>query len=198
MNPTDVVKYKVLIIGDGNVGKTSLLLRSVDDIFSDGTTPTIGVDFRVKTYIRDNIRRDLHIWDTAGQERFRNVVSAYYRNAHCAFLVFDLYTPSTFHSLGEWIKHIEESGAKPIMVLVGNKSDLPHKVMSADIQKFATDHNISSYVETSAKNGIGVDRMFEILIEKLVANDHQHDTQVENHIRLRPDASIHHTGKTCC
>lgn len=91
--------FKIVLIGDSGVGKSSLLLRFADDKFSETFISTIGVDFRFKTCLINNRRVKFQIWDTAGQERFRTVTSAYYRGADGALIVFDLSDKSSFDHL---------------------------------------------------------------------------------------------------
>lgn len=165
-------KFKVLIIGDSNVGKTSLLIRHADDRFNPDPPGTIGIDYRQKTYIRDKKRYDLHIWDTAGQERFRNVTSAYYRDADAAFIVFDRNNPMSFTHVPYWIQTLRDkigTDRDPVLILIGNKSDLPSEIKHDTVQKLATEYTLSSYIETSAKSGAMVDQMFDVLLEKLIA-----------------------------
>lgn len=173
MNPI-VKKFKVLIIGDANVGKTSLLLRHVDGKFYEEVAGTIGIDYRSNTYIRDNHRYDLMIWDTAGQERFRNVTKAYYRDADAVLLVFDLTDRISFNHIPRWFKQLlEETGRTTddmVMILVGNKSDKTTKIVVTlpEIQDMVSELGLSSYIQTSAREGNRVNEVFEQLLEKLI------------------------------
>jgi small GTP-binding protein len=175
MNVNSYKKYKVLIIGNANVGKTSLLLRHADGVYNDTVgMPTLGVDFKVKSYFvkagGQDVRRDLHIFDTAGQERFRSITRVYFREAHGVFLVFDLNDTSSFEALGDWIAMVQAE-VHPVFVLIGNKADLPHNVTPERIQEFTKKYHIGSYIETSAKANNNVDKMFDILLSKLVINE---------------------------
>ena len=169
-------KYKVLIIGNSSVGKTSLLLRHVEGKFTEEVAGTIGVDYRANTYMRDGQRHDLQIWDTAGQDRFHNVTRAYYRDANAALLVFDLSNHASFDAIERWHKQLliqigEITASKIILILVGNKCDKPHRAVTLnEIQELATRLKITSYVETSAKKGTRVDEVFQQLLEKLIAH----------------------------
>jgi small GTP-binding protein len=87
---------KVIMAGSSGVGKSSLLLRFVDDMWSNSTLSTIGVDFKFKNFQVKGQKVKLQIWDTAGSEQFRSIVSAYYRGADAVVLVFDLTNPITF------------------------------------------------------------------------------------------------------
>lgn len=193
MSVSNYRKYKVLIIGEANVGKTSLLIRHIDGRFNDETTATIGIDFRVKAYTKDYIRRDLHIWDTAGQERFKNITQAYYRGADGVFIVFDLNNIKTFTQLDFWLQRVLaeiDPDKKPIFVLVGNKSDLPRQVPHIEIQEFTKKYNIGSYIEASAKNNNNVSEMFDILLEKLILGEFgTRDASIAG-IQLKPNTSI--------
>lgn len=173
MNPI-TKKFKVLIIGDANVGKTSLLLRHVDGKFCEEIGGTIGIDYRSNTYIRDNQRYDLMIWDTAGQERFRNVTRAYYRDADAVLLVFDLTDRISFNHIPRWFEQLlKETGRtqeQMVMILVGNKSDCTDKirVTCPEVQDMVSELGLSSYIQTSAREGERVNEVFEQLLEKLI------------------------------
>jgi len=165
-------KFKVLIIGNSCVGKTSILRRHVDGKFSEEIEGTIGVDYRANTYMCDGKRYDLQVWDTAGQERFRNVTKAYYRDANAALLVFDLGNHLSFESIPEWYKQLHvQTGQKSgdiVIILIGNKSDLDHKINMKEIQQMASSLNISTYIQTSAKKDDRVNEVFDQLLEKLI------------------------------
>ena len=100
---------KLLMIGDAGGGKGALLLRFVDDSFSDKfVISTIGVDFKIKTIEIDGKTVKLQIWDTAGQERFRTITTAYYRGAMGILLVYDITDEQSFLNTRNWIKNIEQ------------------------------------------------------------------------------------------
>src|SRR5437870_2332915 len=99
--------FKIILIGDSGVGKSSILYRLSDDKFSD-VTSTIGVDYKTKIMNIDNKNIKLMIWDTAGQERFRAITSSYYRNVHGAILVYDITNRESFNNLHKWITAIEQ------------------------------------------------------------------------------------------
>lgn len=202
---TDYTKFKILIIGDTGVGKTSLLTKHVDNIFREDTNTTIGVDFTAKTYTRDEKRYDLQIWDTAGQERFRTVTRSYYRDAHAAFVVFDLCNKESFDNVEYWVNNVHEefenrgNKQKPILILIGNKSDLPCKAVSQkDINAMAQKLKICSYISTSAKTGDQIDRMFESLLELLSTNKIVKDNM--DAIKLRKSSISYNSNSNgkCC
>ena len=112
--------FKILLIGDAAVGKSSILLRYADNIFNEAYMSTIGIDFRIKDFNMDNKLIKLQIWDTAGQERFKNLTSTYYKGAHGVIFVFDTTDPTSFESIDEWVNDVERHAGEDIeKVLLG-------------------------------------------------------------------------------
>ena len=95
--------FKVLLIGDSGVGKSSLLMRFADDVFTGNFLPTIGVDFKIRTTEANGSVVKLQMWDTAGQEKFKTIVSAYYKGAHGIILVYDITDRRSFMDLQSWL-----------------------------------------------------------------------------------------------
>jgi len=164
--------FKVLLVGDSGVGKSSLLLRFTTDEFDESTTPTIGVDFRLKFITVQDQRVKLTIWDTAGQERFRTLTSSYYRGAQAIIFAYDVSRRETFDSIGEiWMKEVEMystvSGA--VKAIIGNKMDLEsnREVSRAEGQQLAKKFGCL-FVETSAKANVAVGQAFEELVQKIL------------------------------
>ena len=117
--------FKVLLIGDSGVGKSSLLMRFSDDVFTGNFLPTIGVDFKIRTIQAEGSVVKLQMWDTAGQEKFKTIVSAYYKGAHGIILVYDITDRRSFMDLQSWLDESEKySKQNVVRVLVGNKKDL--------------------------------------------------------------------------
>jgi len=164
----EVFHFKILIIGESSVGKSSLMTRFVDETFQTTFFPTIGVDFKVRTLIIDDHQCKVQIWDTAGQERFRVITTTYYRDAAGVLVVYDVTNGESFSRVRRWIdeinKYCDESIAK---VLIGNKDDNPsadgnqlEKVVStADAKQYAQQMNLA-FFETSAKDNKNVDEAF--------------------------------------
>lgn len=159
---------KVIVIGNTGVGKSSLMHYLIHNI--DGTkkhSPTIGAFFHSKTLMKEDKRVTFHIWDTAGQEKFRSIVSSYYRNSDICLLVFDVTDKQSFLSLETWEEEIKEVHIPNTFIIIANKSDLPQedwKVSRDEITKYLERKNYY-FVLTSAKNGDGVQRLTNILLE---------------------------------
>ena len=163
--------FKVLLIGNSNVGKSSLFLKFVDDIWNDTFVPTIGVDFKIKTFEIDTKKIKMQIWDTAGQERFKNIIASYYRGAHGILLLYDVTDKDSFKNLSNWLIEIEKNSSKNVIkVLIGNKTDLEDKrVISKNQGKDFADTYGLKFVETSVKKNINVKEAFETLGRELMA-----------------------------
>lgn len=160
--------FKLLIIGDSGVGKSSILLRFADNMFSGSYITTIGVDFKIRTINIDGEKVKLQIWDTAGQERFRTITSTYYRGTHGVIIVYDVTNAESFVNVKRWLHEIEQNCEVVNRVLVGNKDDCPELkvVETQDAQKFAERMGVQLY-ETSAKENQNIEEVFNC-ITKLV------------------------------
>lgn len=161
--------FKILMVGDSGVGKSSLLLRFTDDTFTDNFISTIGVDFKIRTVNLDGKVIKMQIWDTAGQERFRTITSSYYRGAHGVILVYDVTDQVSFNNARQWLTEIERYACGNVVkLLVGNKSDLVSKrvVSTATGKEFADQFHLP-FIEASAKDGSNVKQAFMTLVKEV-------------------------------
>lgn len=173
MQPDILATFKILIIGESGVGKSSLMLRFTEDDFDNDQALTIGVDFKTKIVEIDNVKVKLAIWDTAGQERFRTLTPSYYRDAQGAILVYDVTKKETFQKLESWLNELEIYGTRNNMakMIVGNKIDSADRAITRDDGfRFAKKHR-TMFIETSAKTNEGVRDAFEEVVRKIMETD---------------------------
>jgi small GTP-binding protein len=153
---------KICLLGDGEVGKTSLIRRYVLDIFDDQYIQTFGAKVSKKVLDLEDVNLTMMIWDVLGQKTQKALHSTYYSGANGAFLVCDMTRPETLEHLEHWHADLlEVSGNIPIIVL-GNKCDLEMKVDRSDLERFAAKLGISAML-TSALTGEGVEEAFQSL-----------------------------------
>ncbi|EGC32269.1 Rab GTPase [Dictyostelium purpureum] len=163
-------QYKVLLIGDSDVGKTSIVKRFSDDTFDEEVLTTIGVEFKMKEVKVDGKKVDLCIWDTAGQEKFRALISSYYRGAHGIILTYDVTKRDTFENLNYWLNEVENFANRSNLVklLVGNKIDKENREISREEGAEFAKKKAMLFIECSAKTKIGIQQAFEELAQKII------------------------------
>jgi len=168
--------FKVIIIGNPAVGKTSLLIRYTDDKFEEEPSETTEVDNRLKQVTINGQELKLIYWDTCGQERFRTLTSSYYRGASAIVFVFSVTDEMSYEDIPEWIQSSvtysrssvsSDSQDEILKILIGNKIDVSEskrKISTSKAKKLADDHHML-YFETSAKDGTNVDECFKKVAE---------------------------------
>ena len=162
-------KVQILTLGDGKVGKTSLLKRYNEDAFTSHHLTTIGIDFITKDVKIGNDLVTVKIWDTAGQERFRTITHTFYKQAEGVLLVFDVTDRMSYENLHTWVNSIHEhADEKIIKYLIANKIDLTEerKVTKEEGQKMANQYKMK-YYETSARTNINVADSIEGLAQEI-------------------------------
>jgi Ras-related protein Rab-1A len=165
--------FKVLLLGDTDIRKSSLILRYTEETFNSKLVNSIGVDFKMKKKEIDGKIIKVQIWDTAGHERFRSITYSYYRGANAIIIVFDITDKKSFLSITEWLKQIEKHAKENVFkFLVGNKSDLAEerKVTFEEAKEYADKHDLP-YIETSAKEGININELFESSIKSFLSSN---------------------------
>ena len=173
------LKFKILIIGDSAVGKTSLLLKYVDNFFPETHMATIGVEYKTKNIETSKYKVILHLWDTAGQERFKSITKSFFNNANGIVFVYDITSKESFDGVKNWIKDAEPYG-KFESILCGNKIDLEKKreVKIDSLKEYGLKKKIDVF-ETSAKTGVKVNDAFEKLVD-LIIKSKSHDELVRD------------------
>jgi Ras-related protein Rab-1A len=193
--------FKLLLIGDSGVGKSSLLLRFSDDTYETNFNSTIGVDFKIKTVDLDDKVVKLQIWDTAGQERFRTITSSYYRGAHGIIVVYDVTDTESFDNVKKWLQEIDKNAGEGAQkLLVGNKCDLASKkAVDYGTAKELADEMSMPFLEASAKNSSNVEAAF-MAMTSAIKNAHAHVKLSES--SRKPHISIGQPESTpagyCC
>uniref|UniRef100_A0A3Q2Z9U8 small monomeric GTPase n=1 Tax=Hippocampus comes TaxID=109280 RepID=A0A3Q2Z9U8_HIPCM len=150
--------FKLLIIGNSSVGKTSFLFRYADDSFTSAFVSTVGIDFKVKT---------LRKFPITGQERYRTITTAYYRGAMGFLLMYDITNQESFNAVQDWATQIKTySWDNAQVILIGNKCDLEDDrlIPTEDGQRLAEDLGFQ-FFEASAKDNINVKQVFERLVD---------------------------------
>ena len=185
--------FKVVILGDSGVGKTSLVKYEIQNSFIINNDSTIIFEHSFKNFsiMGKNVR--LQIWDTCGKEMYRSSVQNFYRSALCIFVVFSLESLDSFNKVNQWIEEIKENNSEEyILVLVGNKSDLtpPRKVEKDIIEEYCKNNGIENYFEVSSKNGENVHELFKTVVKQLflkfalpIINDNR---EIQNNDRELP------------
>ena len=197
------LKLKLLIIGDSAVGKTSMLLKYVDNFFPETHMATIGVEYKSKTINTDKYKINLNIWDTAGQERFKSITRSFFNNTNGIVFVYDLTKKESFDGVKNWIKDSEPYG-KFESVLCGNKLDLDNKreVKYDALKEYGLKKKMEVF-ETSAKNGMNLDKVFQKLIDLILKSRTEEELIKEfgvksQNLNLGKRTNTKKDNKMCC
>ncbi|NWF97050.1 MAG: GTP-binding protein [Candidatus Thorarchaeota archaeon] len=157
--------YKLVFLGEGAVGKTSLVGRYVYDSFEGEYLATIGTDIHVKTLEVDGLRVKLVVWDIAGQSDFAQLRKAYYQNASGAFFVFDTTRPETLDRIDDWIEALFAVTGRIPLVIIENKVDLESRLRPGQAEQAASKYHVK-VIKTSAKDDTNVETAFrEMTVE---------------------------------
>ena len=162
--------FKILLLGDSGVGKSSLLLRYTKNEFISDMRSTIGVEFGLKYLTIDNFQLKVQIWDTAGMERYRSITSAYYKGAKGVIVVYDICREKSFESVDKWIEDFKSKADEDaVILLIGNKNDLNEKrEVNKEEAEIKAQKNKLAFMETSAKDNNNVQKAFETLFKEIV------------------------------
>lgn len=156
--------FKIILIGDSNVGKSCITIRSLKDTFNEKPYPTLGVEFFSSFIMINKKIIKLHIWDTCGQEIYRSVISNFYKNVSLAVLVYSISSLSSFNNIKMWVNEVKSNSSPQVkLILLGNKSDLNQErevswemgvLLSKEIEA-------EMFYEVSARSGLNISQIFE-------------------------------------
>nr|XP_057942218.1 EF-hand calcium-binding domain-containing protein 4B [Doryrhamphus excisus] len=187
--------FKIVLVGNSSVGKTSLLRRFCDDCFHPDTSATVGIDYSVKTIIVDNSQVALQIWDTAGQERYRSITKQFFRKADGVVVMYDITVEQSFTAVRQWLTSVKEGAGDAItLMLLGNKTDveIEREVAKSVGERLAKDCQMT-FFECSARSGHHVKEAMFHLARIL---KEQEDQEKEKTVRLV--CSPLETKNSCC
>ncbi|EUB54978.1 Ras-related protein RABA1b [Echinococcus granulosus] len=166
-------RYKIVLLGESGVGKTSLIRAAVGEPFNPTMISTIGIDFVLQTYKVDNYLIQLQIWDTAGQERYRSLAASTFRDAKGFVIVYDVTNRESFTKIRkEWLKMADVHGDEPIPVFfAGNKADLVRlkEVPTEDAERLTQQQYAHGFFETSALTGANIQNLFQSVATTMVS-----------------------------
>ncbi|CAI2371937.1 unnamed protein product [Moneuplotes crassus] len=174
MDVTPDYKFKIILVGDGTVGKTSIIKRYIDpdpSITLD-TVKTVGFEFcKINLKLFDEIPIQVHLWDTAGQEVYNNMLPVYFKKAAGCLCIYDITNKESFEALDLWLQKLKEHGDDQIITMVlGNKQDIEEEraVSESEGAAFARDNN-AAFFEVSAQTGHNVGDAIETLINEIAS-----------------------------
>jgi small GTP-binding protein len=168
-----LAQFKLVLLGESAVGKSSLVLRFVKGQFHEFQESTIGAAFLTQTVVLDDTTVKFEIWDTAGQERYHSLAPMYYRGAQAAIVVYDITNADTFTRAKSWVGELHRQARPDIVIaLAGNKSDLGSRrtVEYEEANAYAEEKGLL-FLETSAKNANNVNEIFLAIARKLPRED---------------------------
>ena len=193
------VKYKIMVLGESKVGKTSLIKRYTKDQFGGVYLTTVGMDFQDKIIEIEDKKVRLQVWDTAGQERFRNVTKSYFQSSQGLVLVYDITDRESFEKLNFWVDNIKNNAPENAkFILVGNKCDLANerKVSYEEGENYAKNLNIK-FFEASARDGTNVNELFFYLANEIYQDNKLKGNNNSNNgviLRLAPSNNVKRFG----
>ena len=198
------IVFKLLLLGDSSVGKTSILLEYISNKFDESSISTVGVDYMDKIIDYNKFKIKLQIWDTSGEEKFRTITKNFYRNADGLLVVFDLTKKESYDHIRSWINEAKENNDKLKTILIGNKLDLKdERIVAIDVAKQFAEKNNLKYIETSAKDGTNINESFQAIIDLLFDGKSSEEilhefTKQDSSLSVVDDSMEVKKKKACC
>jgi Ras-related protein Rab-1A len=193
---------KILVLGNSNVGKTSLISRYSNNEYNDIYSATIGVDLNLKiiTHGITDKKLKLQLWDATGLEKFQSIVKCYYKGTDGFIVMYDVTDRKSFDHINDWLNEIYNKNANShVKILVANKTDLHtcREVLYEEGKELADMYNID-FFEISAKNNTNIDRMFDDFIKNIVANTNYNKRKTTPKENKTENKSIISSFWDCC
>ena len=198
------LKFKILIIGNTAVGKTSMLLKYTENRFIDSYMATIGVELKLKRLETDKYKIILNLCDTAGQERFKSLTKSFFNNTNGIIYVYDITKYDSFEEIKNWMKEAEPYGIHE-SILCGNKVDLEEfrQVKIDKLKEFGAKYRMEVF-ETSAKSGTNIDKVFRRIVDKIIESKtheeliNEFGVKSNQNLQLRKSSKKDKNNKKCC
>ena len=198
--------FKILLIGDSNVGKSSLIIKSVKNLFNEEFISTIGYEFFYLGYKINNKNIKLQLWDTCGQERYHSLIKNLYKNSVLTIMVYSICDNNSFDNLEFWLKEIKIYSQPNIPIfLIGNKKDIENEriVKFKNGKQFFNEYNLQFFMETSAKIGFSSNELFKevalYLFWELLHNKVRISKPIDDiNVKLQQKKYEKYRLKNCC
>lgn len=193
-------KYKLVFVGDSNVGKTSIISRFMYDHFDENYDATIGIDFLAKTHTVNEKTVRLQLWDTAGQERFRSLIPSYIRDSSVAVVVYAINNEESFRAVKKWVEEVRNEREDSVIIfIVGNKTDLDtQRRVSVNEGRNKARELGAHFIETSAKENTNINALFDKIAEKLPDRQTEPRESSQGRGTGRVDLSTQKKKGGCC
>lgn len=199
------LRFKIVLVGDHDVGKQEILRRYVDNVFQGRYVTTVAVDLKVKTVEVDGKKIKLQLWDTVGNDRFRSLITSYFRGAQGVMLVYDVASERSFYSIRDWVRQLEQYATpEAVRMIIGNRCDQESRTVSTENGQELADELGFRFFEISPRTGKNVSLAFTTLTREIMGKMDDKNvpgrpgrtiTLGESTVERRPPK---HPSESCC